>query len=116
MMKGSLSNTLLPSVWIHSDVLVEEKGRLFKIGPMTYGLRRRDWLWALSYFVKPIVIYIDRKPLKILSELDSLHFSTFSECKDALRRSYRAVELIVDDPQLVCGDVVLFNQNIKRYC
>ena len=115
MYKGSLSNTQLPSLWVHSDVLLTEGSRLFFIGPRKVVLRHQDWLWSVSYFVKPVIVYINTKKSDLLQDYNSLVFENFNECRSSLYRSQRAVELVVVDPSLVCRDVVLFNSNVSRY-
>ena len=116
MILGSISNTLHPTLWVHSDVLVEYVGRKFLIGAKQYQAINQSWLWSISYFVRPVVVYIDAKPNSLLSDYDHLIFGSFQECRDALRRDLRAVELVVADPMLVCHNVTLFSPSIKRYC
>jgi hypothetical protein len=115
MLKGSLANTHLPSLWVHSDVLLKDEGRRFLIGPKIKTVQHKDWLWAISYFVKPILVYIDSDINPLLKDYDSLSFVNFNECRESLYRSQRSVELVVVDPKLVCRDVVLFNKNVSRY-
>lgn len=116
MIRGSLSNNLLPTLWVHSDVLIECQGRKLFIGPKKYSLKNQSWLWSISYFVKPLVVFIGDSPNKLLQDYEYLVFNNFQECKDALRRDSRAVELVVNDPTLVSHEVVLFSPSIKRYC
>lgn len=116
MMRGSLSNTLSPTLWIHSDVLLLKGKRVLLIGPYRYSVQREDWLWAISYFLRPVIIYVGEKPNSLLLEYDHLCFDTFAEAKTALRRDQRAVEMVVNNPTLVCDGCTLFEPNIKRYC
>lgn len=116
MMRGSIANTLSPTLWIHSDCLIEYKGRWMRIGKKQYALKNESWLWGVTYLLRPVIIYINEEPNQLLSDFDSLTFDTFSECRDALRRNHRAVEMVVADPLLVCTDTVLFTSSLKRYC
>ena len=115
MLRGSLSNTQSPTIWIHSDVLIREDGRVLLVGPKKYKVIRKDWLWAISYFVKPVIVYIDTAQHIDLIDYDKLFFDSFNECKDALRRDQRAVELVVEDPNLVSRDIVLYSTNTGKY-
>ena len=116
MMRGQIANTLHPTLWVHSDVLLEYTGRKLYVGPKTYKLTNQSWLWAISYFVKPVIVYINEQPNKLLADYEHIVFNNFNECKDALRRDHRAVELVVVDPMLTCHEVTLFTSSIKRYC
>jgi len=115
MIKGNLSNTLPMTLWVHSNVLLESKGRRFFVGPKKYMLKRQDWLWSITYFVKPVIIYINESPNYLLSDYESKHFETMHSCIHNLRQSKRAIHLIVDDPIYLTDDVVLFDYDIKRY-
>ena len=116
MMRGSLSNTLSSTLWIHSDVLLRQGKRVLFVGPHRYTTQRDSWLWAVSYLLKPVVIYIGNKPHPLLDDYDHLYFDDFSQARTALRRDYRAVEMVVNDPSLVCDGCTLFESNLKRYC
>ena len=116
MMRGSITNTLNPTLWVHSDVLLEPKGRRFFIGAPVYETKNMSWLWGVSHFAQPVVIYIGSKPQDILKDYPHRVFATFNECRDALRRDIRAIELVVADTALVCSDCTLFDPNLKRYC
>ena len=116
MIRGALSNTLSPSLWVHSEVLLTHGKRYLLIGPKRETVHRLNWLWAVSHFAKPVIIYIDRAPSPLLKDYDHLRFDTFTQCKESLRRDYRAVEIVVDDPNLACDVASLYNPNIKRYC
>lgn len=115
MIRGSITNTLNSTLWVHSDVLLEPKGRRFLIGAPIYKTKNMGWLWGVSYFAQPIVIYIGVKPKDLLNDYQHLVFTTFNECRDALRRDIRAIELVVADTALVCSDCTLFDPNLKRY-
>lgn len=116
MMRGSIANTVVPTLWIHSDCVLTSKGRWFKIGKKQYTLKNQSWLWGVTYLLKPIIVYIDEEPNSLLSDYEYLTFKTFTECRDALRRDHRAVELVVINPSLVCSDTILFTPSLKRYC
>lgn len=115
MIKGDLSNTLQMTLWIHSEVVLEDQGRRFLIGPKRYLLKRQDWLWSVSHFLKPVIIYIDTKPSPLLDGFEYKTFKTMSSCINNLRQSKRAVHLIVDDPIHLTDEVVLFDYDIKKY-
>jgi len=116
MMRGSIANTLSPTLWIHSDCVLKYEGRVFLVGPKKYALQNESWLWGVSYLLRPVIVYIGQEPNKLLSDYDSLTFDTFAECRDALRRNHRAVEMVVNDPALVTSETVLYTSSLKRYC
>ena len=116
MMRGNIANTVVPTLWIHSDCVLEYTGRWLYIGTKQYSKKNESWLWGVSYLLRPVIVYIDQEPNKLLSEYDSLQFTNFKECRDALRRNHRAVEMVVADPNLVCSETVLFTSSLKRYC
>ena len=116
MRRGSLSNTLNPTLWVHSEVLLKQGKRILFVGPHRYTTQREDWLWAISYFLQPVVIYVGTKPNILLDDYDHLYFDNFAEARTALRRDLRAVEMVVNDPLLVCDGCTLYESNIKRYC
>ena len=115
MIKGDLANTLPMTLWIHSEVLLEYQGRKLLIGPKKYLLKRQDWLWSMTYFLKPVIIYIDEEPNPLLSGYECKRFDTMRSCIHNLRQSKRAVHLVVDNPIHLTDDVVLFDYDIKRY-
>jgi len=116
MIRGSIANTLSPTLWIHSDCVLEYKGRFLYIGKKQYALKNESWLWGVTYLLRPIIVYIDETPNSLLADFDHLTFETFNECRDALRRNHRAVEMVVNDVNLVCSETVLFTSSLKRYC
>jgi len=115
MIKGNLSNTMSMTIWIHSEVLLDYKGRTLYVGPKKYLLKRQDWLWAITCLIKPVIIYIKEEPNKLLSGYESKQFETMQDCIQNIRHSKRAVHLVVDNPLHLTDDVVLFDYNIKRY-
>ena len=115
MYKGDISNTESPTLWVHSNVLIREDGRMFFIGPKKYKVIRKDWLWSVSYFAKPIIIYINTARHIDLIDYRSLCFSDFNECKEALRRDQRAIEMVVENPNLVSRDIVLYQPTAGKY-
>jgi len=115
MFKGDLANTTNPTLWVHSDVLIKTGKRFLFIGPKKRKIIRKDWLWSVSYFARPIIIYIDTPIHQDLFEYDSLYFSNFNACKDALRVDQQAIELVVDDPFLLSKDIVLYQPNTGKY-
>lgn len=116
MMRGSLSNTLLPTLWVHSDVLIRCTGRRLLIGPKKYELLNQDWLWGVSYFVQPVVVFVGETPNKLLNDYPYIVFPDFYACRDALRRDTRAVEMVTTNEAWVSGEIVSFSNNLKRYC
>mgnify|MGYP003145283782 CR=1 FL=1 len=116
MMRGDIANVLVPTLWIHSDVVLEYKGRWMKIGKKQYQLKNESWLWGVSYILRPVIIYIDEKPNSLLSDYDHMTFDTLIECRDALRCNQRAVEMVVTDPNMVSHDIVLYTPSLQRYC
>ena len=116
MMRGRIANTLSPTLWIHSDCVLKYEGRFMFIGPKKYSLKNESWLWGVTYILRPVIIYIEQEPNNLLSDYDNLTFDTFAECRNALRRNHRAVEMVVADPNLVTQDTVLFTPSLKRYC
>lgn len=116
MIRGSITNTLPPTLWIHSSVVLVPKGKFMLVGPMTYDTQRLGWLWGISHFVQPIIIYIDQKPSKDLSDWPHLCFDSISDARTHLNRDLRAIEMVVNDSNLVCSNCVLYTHNLKRYC
>lgn len=116
MYKGNLSNNTSRTLWIHSEVLLEPAGKQFLFfGKSKFVKKKENWLWAVSYFLRPVIIYIDEKPNDLLSEFDHKVFNSFADCRTHLMRDRRAVELVVEDPNLVCDGVSLFENSIRKY-
>lgn len=116
MIRGALSNNLQPSLWIDSKVLLTTRKRKWLPFLSEEQLRRESWLWAVSYFTQPIIIYIDTKPSRLLHDYQSMSFVSYADCRQALSKDLRAVELIVDDPAHVGRDCTLYTPDIlKRY-
>lgn len=116
MMRGDIANVLVPTLWIHSDVVLEYKGRWMKIGKKQYQLKNESWLWGVTYLLQPIIIYINESPNSLLKDFNHLTFESLTECRDALRCNHRAVEMVVADPMLVTHDIVLYTPSLQRYC
>jgi|13_taG_2_1085334.scaffolds.fasta_scaffold09581_7 hypothetical protein len=110
MFKGDLANTTQPHIWVHSDVVVKLVGRKFFIGPKKYELVNQSWLWSLTYFATPIIIYINQ-PKFIGMTYESLIFNSFQEAKEAMRIDNRVLEMIVVDRSLVSSNVNLYSKN-----
>ena len=108
MYKGDLSNTTQPHIWVHSDVVVEYTGRKFYVGPKQYELINQSWLWSLTYFAKPIIIYINQ-PVFIGLTYESKIFDSFQQVKDELRLDNRVLEMIVADPSMVSNNISLYD-------
>ena len=108
MYKGNLSNTTQPHIWVHSDVVVKCLGRKFYVVPKQYELINQSWLWSLTYFATPIIIYINQ-PKFIGLTYESIIFDSFQQAKDELRLDNRVSEMIVADPSLVCTDINLYD-------
>lgn len=116
MMRGQIANTVSPTLWIHSDCVLEYKGRWWFIGTKQFSLKNESWLWGVSYLLRPVIVYIDEPPNPLLREYDHLTFDTFASCREALRRNHRAVEMVVNDRSLVTDCTVLFTSSLRRYC
>lgn len=114
MLRGSIGNTLSPSVWVHSDVVLQYAGRMFFVGPKKYEVIRSDFLWALSERVKPIIVYINQEPNRQLVDYEHLRFNNFNECRETLRRDQRVIEMVVDDPTLVSNYFVQYTASLSR--
>lgn len=112
MKRGHIANTRSPSLWVMSDVLLEQQGRIFWVGPQREALRRQDWLWRVSNDFQVVVIYIDRPPSKELSDYTHERFSNFQQARIAFNADMRAGLMIVDDPSMATPpNIVSFSRS-----
>ncbi len=108
MFKGNLANTTQPQIWVHSDVVLKALGRKYIVGPRQYELINQSWLWSLTYFATPVIIYINQ-PIFIGLTYQSYIFDSFQKAKDELRLDNRVLEMVVVDPLLVCTNISLYD-------
>lgn len=97
MKRGHISGTSSPTVWVMSEVILEDKGRRFYVGPKREALRRQDWLWRVNEGFESVIIYVGRSASSLTSGYNHKTFSSFPEAVAEFRSDMRAGLFIVND-------------------
>lgn len=96
MMRGKISNTTSPTVWVMSEIVLEQKPRFFFFGTQEV-LKREDWLWKVNEGYEAVIIHIGRSESSALSDYSQKIFKSFQEAVSAFRSDMRAGLFIVED-------------------